>query len=318
MITHVVIYLGCLLGVALGNALPKRSMGVYTLLADDTVPGYTSHDNWLPLLPSYLQSGANVLFFTFLHPGTMAVPPAFANFAKTRGTNAKGAIPANTTIMFSVGGYSYSITPNPWPWLVSPAAATAMAQEVSTWPQRYGCDGIDLDIETGAGDAEGVGPNLMTFIKTLKSLNPRMIVTQPVFGYPQVAAENYVVNYSWDQNGNFLGGADAVGIMVYSGTDSLMYVKNYAQGAHQWQGFPITVDVAPGAILCGMGGDAGGSDVTTVATSVKSQQLGGIMVWYASVVDSRTGKTAFQYGGGQGDASVAASSQWQNALNIMQ
>ena len=26
-----------------------------------------------------------------------------------------------------------------------------MASEVATWPDKYGCDGIDLDIEEGAG-----------------------------------------------------------------------------------------------------------------------------------------------------------------------
>jgi len=291
---------------------------MYTLVADDTVAGYTSNDNWQPGLPHYLESGSNVLFFSFIHPGTMKVPPSFANFAKTRGSANNGSIPANTLIMFSVGGYSYSINPNPWPWLVSDSAATAMAREVATWPSKYGCDGIDLDIETGAGDASGVGPNLMTFIKALKSANPSMIITQPVFGYPQVAAETYVVNHSWDTNGNSVGLTDAVGIMVYEGSQSLMYVKNYAEGTKQWQGFPITVDVTTTDVMCGMGGGASSGDIGTVTGAVKSQNLGGIMVWYASVWDMRTGKTAFQYGGGNGDASVMGSAEWSRAIGLMQ
>jgi hypothetical protein len=32
----------------------------------------------------------------------------------------------------------------PWPWLASPAAAEDMAKEVAAWPEKYGCDGIDL------------------------------------------------------------------------------------------------------------------------------------------------------------------------------
>jgi hypothetical protein len=40
---------------------------------------------------------------------------------------------------------------NPWKWLTSKEAAEAMATEVATWPDKYGCDGIDLDIEEGAG-----------------------------------------------------------------------------------------------------------------------------------------------------------------------
>jgi len=248
----------------------------------------------------------------------MKVPPAYVNLAKTRGSGAAGSIPKDTVIIFSVGGYSYSLKPNPWPFLASLQAAVTMGQEVATWPSKYGCDGIDLDIESGAGDANGVGANLMTFIKTIKSLNPGMIITQPVFGYPQVAAESYVVNYSWDVNGRSLGMADAVGIMVYQGTDALMYVKNYAEGSKQWQGFPITVDVTTTAILCGMGGGASDGDVGKMAAAVKSQNLGGIMVWYASVLDTRTGKIAFQYSGGSGDASVAKSAAWANAIGEMQ
>jgi len=293
-------------------------MGMYCLLADDTVQGYTSNDNWQPALPDWLQTGSNVIFFTFINPKDMNVPPAFSNLAKTRGSGKQGSVPAGTTIIFSVGGYTYSTSPNPWPWLVSEVTATNMALEVATWPSKYGCDGIDLDIEDGAGGAPNVGQNLMTFIKVLKKTNPSMIVTQPVYGYPQVAAEIYVVNYSWDVNGRNLGGADAVGIMVYTGTESLSYVKNYADGSHQWQGFPITVDVATEAILCGMGGGSSTGDISSMASAIKTQNLGGIMVWYTSVLDTKTGKIAFQYAGGTGDANVGASPQWAKAIQQMQ
>jgi len=300
------------------RTLPHRTMGMYLLVADDTITGYTSKDNWQPQLPEYLKSGSNVVFFAFINPETMAVPQSFSNFARTRGSSNPGAIPQNTGIIFSVGGYTYSTHPNPWPFLASTQAATAMAQEVASWPSKYGCDGIDLDIESGAGDATNVGPNLMTFIKVLKSLNPSMIVTQPVFGYPQVAAESYVVNHSWDVNGRSLSMADAVGIMVYQGTDALMYVKNYAEGSKQWQGFPITVDVTTTGILCGMGGGASGGEVDTMAAAIKSQNLGGIMVWYASVLDGKTGKIAYQYSGGSGDSTPAGSGQWAKAIGEMQ
>lgn len=303
---------------AFAAQLPAKTLGMYLLLADDTVAGYTSTDNWQPALNDYQVTGANVLFFTFIHPGTMKVPPAFVNFAKQRGTRANGAIPADTKIIFAIGGYSYSMSPNPWSWLTSPEAATAMAKEVATWPAKYGCDGIDLDIESGAGDAPNVGPNLITFIKVLKQTNPSMIVSQPVFGYPQVAAENYVVNYSWDVNGKKLGLADSIGLMVYEGTQALQYVKNYAQGTQQWQGFPITVNVATSDIILGAGGQASSSDILALASAVKSQNLGGIMVWYASVIDTKTGKPAFQYNGGSNDASAqAATSVWAQAIAMM-
>jgi hypothetical protein len=297
------------------KSLPHRTLGFYALLADDTVPNYGSNANWQPMLPQYMSKGSNVLFFSFINPTDMKVPPAYTNLAKTRGKNENGSIPVNTIIMFSVGGESYSNHPNPWPFLASESAATAMAKQVAQWPSLYGCDGIDIDIETGAGDASNVGPNMDTFVQVLKQTNPGMIVTQPVFGYPQVAAENYIVNHSWDVNSKKLGLVDAVGIMVYQGTQSLQYVKNYAEGSKQWQGFPITVDVTTTDILCGIEGSASGNDLASLAGSIKSQNLGGMIVWFASVIDSKTQQKAFSYG--FDDATNVASSMWANAISTM-
>ena len=61
-----------------------------------------------------------------------------------------------------------------------------MAEKVATWPELYGCDGIDLDIEDGAGDAKGAGPNMIHFIRKLRELNPKMIIGQPTYGFPAV------------------------------------------------------------------------------------------------------------------------------------
>ena len=61
-----------------------------------------------------------------------------------------------------------------------------MAEKVAEWPEKYGCDGIDLDIEDGAGDAKGAGKNMLYFIKKLKRLRPKMIIGQPTYGYPAV------------------------------------------------------------------------------------------------------------------------------------
>lgn len=54
-------------------------------------------------------------------------------------------------MLFS-GGYAYSVKQNPWNWLTSKEAAEAMAEKVAEWPEKYGCDGIDLDLEDGAGN----------------------------------------------------------------------------------------------------------------------------------------------------------------------
>ena len=61
-----------------------------------------------------------------------------------------------------------------------------MAETVSHWQDDYGCDGIDLDIEEGAGAAHGAGENLIHFIRRLRQLKPDFIISQPTYGYPQV------------------------------------------------------------------------------------------------------------------------------------
>ena len=132
-------------------------MALYIVLADDTEDGYHTDADWKPKLYPYQQQGANVLFFTFINPDTMIIPKAFEKLAATRGTNTEGAVPQDTVIIFAIGGIQYSHQYNPWHWLTSKEAAEAMAEEVATWPDKYGCDGIDLDIEDGAGDAIGSG-----------------------------------------------------------------------------------------------------------------------------------------------------------------
>jgi len=57
--------------------LPKKVMGMYILLADNTEDGFHDDADWEPLLYPYQQEGSNVLFFTFIDPSTMAVPNAF-------------------------------------------------------------------------------------------------------------------------------------------------------------------------------------------------------------------------------------------------
>lgn len=282
---------------------PKKVMGLYVLLADDSEKGFESHVDWQPKLYPYMQTGANVLFFTFIHPTTMEVPPAFVNLAKTRGSNEPGAVPADTVILFALGGYAYSVQINPWVWLKSREAAEAMAEKVAQWPEKYGCDGIDLDIEDGAGDAPGAGPNMIHFIRKLRQLNPKMIIGQPTYGFPAIHAEIDVINASWDEKGNNKGLADSIGLMVYEGTNSLNYVKNYVAGTSRWEGFKIKVNAPYNTILLGAKGSTSPGTINKlVDESIKNDYLG-VMVWYASVVDG------LQYGGGSWDASTSEPTQ---------
>ena len=167
---------------------PKKVMGLYVLLADDDEEGFESEsDSWTPELFEWQQEAANVLFFTFIHPDTMDIPPAFKKLAATRGTNQPGAVPKDTVIIFAIGGYAYSLKPNPWHWLTSKEKAEAMAEKVAKWPEMYNCDGIDLDLEDGAGARPEAGPNMIHFIRRLRQLQPKMIISQPTYGYPQVS-----------------------------------------------------------------------------------------------------------------------------------
>jgi len=268
---------------------PKRIMGLYILLADDSEEGFESEADWNPELFEWQQEASNVLFFTFIHPDTMEVPSSFQKMAASRGTDQPGAVPQDTVIMFAIGGYAYSLKPNPWHWLTSQAAAEKMAEEVATWGERYGCDGIDLDLEEGAGAKKEAGPNMIHFIRRLKELAPNMIVSQPVYGYPQVQAESDVINASWDTEGNSLGLADSLGLMVYEGTQALNYVKNYANGAGQWQGFPIKVNAPKSTILLGAKGSSSSATIVKLAKAAVEDDILGIMVWYASV------KNGFDY-----------------------
>merc|ERR1712212_692587 len=269
-------------------AWPSKVLGLYILLADDDEDGFDSNAEWNPELFPWQQKAANVLFFTFIHPGTMEVPPSFQKLAASRGSNAEGSVPSDTVIMFAIGGYSYSLSPNPWHWLTSKEAAEEMAVTVAGWPEKYGCDGIDLDLEEGAGARREAGPNMIHFIRKIREIRKaagltRMIISQPTYGYPQVQAEIDVINASWDSDGSSSNLADSVGLMVYEGTQALNYVKNYANGSGQWQGFPVTASAPTNTILLGAKGASSSSSITSLAKAAVDQDLLGIMVWYASV-----------------------------------
>ena len=123
---------------------------------------------------------------------------------------------------------------------------------------------------------------MVHFVRKLKELNPSMIVSQPTYGWPQVKAEIDVINASWDSDGHKLGVADSIGLMVYEGTSSLNYVKNY-DSSKRWQGHPISAAVPNNAILLGAKGVTSSSAIQQLAARAVAEDLLGIMVWYASV-----------------------------------
>merc|ERR1719191_2064082 len=102
--------------------------------------------------------------------------------------------------------------------------------------------------------APGAGPNMIHFIRKLRELNPKMIIGQPTYGFPAIHAEIDVINASWDEKGNNKNLADSIGLMVYEGTNSLNYVKNYNAGTSRWEGFKIKVNAPNSTILLGAKG----------------------------------------------------------------
>jgi hypothetical protein len=208
----------------------------------------------------------------------MKVPISFKNLAATRGTNQEGAIPQSTKVIFAIGGIGYSLSVNPWDWLTSKAKAEAMAVKVARWKKQYNIDGIDLDIENGAGDRPEAGKHMIHFIKKIREIEPSMIISQPTFGFPQIPANNEVINAGWSKDGRSRGLVDSVGIMLYQGTQSLRYVDNYGEGKHG-----ITARVPRDKILVGADGCATQATLQELARACVDQDLGGIMVWASSV-----------------------------------
>merc|ERR1712196_255853 len=161
------------------------------------------------------------------------------------------------------------------------------------------------------------GPMVMAFVTKLRSIAPSMIITQPVYGYPAVPEENYVVNMAFAKNSTALQRVDSIGIMTYEGSESLNYLKNYMSPS-KWGG-AIKVPVPSNKILVGARGCASDGDIQTLAEAVRDQDLGGIMVWYSSVNDKATGKPGNQYGGGNMDSSnKGTTADWAKALATMQ
>ena len=79
------------------------------------------------------------------------------------------------------------------------------------------------------------------------------------------------------------GLADSIGLMVYEGTSSLNYVKNYVDGPGRWQGFPQTCRAPSDVIILGAKGQAGESTMNALVDAVIESDFLGIMVWYVSI-----------------------------------
>ena len=300
--------------------MPSKMVGMYVLVSDNGDSKYKDSHHWTPRLHQYQVEGANVIFMTFVDPKTMEVPVAMRNLAASRGKSETGSVPHATKLIVSVGGQAYSASRKSWPFMKTPENARAMAATVSKWQDDYGVDGIDIDIEWGAGNNKAESENLVTFIAELGSLNPHFIITQPVYGYPQVTAESHVVNSAFGSPPSVPSNSsiDRVGIMVYDGDASLQYVDNYCKGASK--SVPqVHVNVPPQAILVGIGGGATAKTMASIVSAVAKRDLSGMFVWYGSLLDSATGKPGLEYGRSSDAASWPEAEQrlWKKSLRAI-
>uniref|UniRef100_A0A7S2H6Z9 GH18 domain-containing protein n=1 Tax=Haptolina brevifila TaxID=156173 RepID=A0A7S2H6Z9_9EUKA len=107
--------------------------------------------------------------------------------------------------------------------------------------------------------------------------------------------------------------------MVYSGTGAEEWVKYYTEGCSaycsQFQ-CSLPACVPPKDMVLGIDGSATSGEILTVSKDVKAKGYGGVMVWYASVLDSATGKSGLQYG--NMDASLSKLPAWSAGLQAMQ
>jgi hypothetical protein len=155
------------------NRLPTYTRGVYLLLADNTASVFNdlgqsvlSTQEWSPRIGSWINQ-FNVVFFTFINTD-MVVPPSFEH------ARSSGQIAPGTKIIYSIGGYSYSMDTQGWKkWFGNADSAKHLASQVAQWP----CDGIDLDIEDGAGNDGDVAANMLVFAQELRKLRPNFIIT---------------------------------------------------------------------------------------------------------------------------------------------
>lgn len=200
--------------------LPSYMRGLYLLLSDrdmwvknnqgQSVP---SNQYWTPRVSSWIHQ-FNVVFFTFIDHD-MKVPPSFES-ARTSGQFAAG-----TKIIYSLAGDGYSQDIAAWKSTFS--NPKALASQVAQWK----CDGIDIDFENGIGADFAFSANLVIFVQELRRLRPDFIITQAVFGWPQVISQSLLTVKSWTNTAQSNNLLDSVGIMVYENADSLKYVDLY-------------------------------------------------------------------------------------------
>jgi len=239
----------------------------------------------------------NTYFLSFLNPNTMftngqvAKPSfAFTQFSSTR--DVAGSPKSSDKVIYSIGGYSYSQSGQLWPMFDSNANAILFAQAVVSWKQLYKMDGFDLDWEAASWYLTSTQVQaIYTFISTLKTLDPTLILTVEEGGYPQFAGATVI---QWaNTNGkltNLMSYVNYWNVMFYS-TDPTQNSLYWAQSSWQkdcssW--CALGTKIPSNKILLGVPGccDQASTQATLkselCATGPDGLQYGGYHTWYIS------------------------------------
>jgi hypothetical protein len=237
----------------------------------------------------------NTYWLSFLNPNTIfangsaSIPSAaFTQFSLNR--NAVGGPKSTDKVLYSIGGYSYSQPGQNWPMFSSNANAQAFAQAVVSWKKNFLMDGFDLDWETASASATQIQA-VYTFLTTIKSLDPTILITVEEAGYPQYMGAA-LISYALGINAlsTLYNTVDYFNVMFYSTdptTNALYWVQSsWQKSCTSW--CALGTLVPSNKIILGLPGCC--SQAATQA-SLKAQMCAtgpdglsyaGYMVWYVS------------------------------------
>ena len=185
----------------------------------------------------------------------------------------------------------------------SDANAILFAKAVASWKKLYKMDGFDLDWEAASWILSTTQVQaIYTFIATLKTLDPSLLLTVEEGGYPQFAGATVI---QWaNTNGklaNLMAAVDYWNVMYYStetASNSLTWVKNsWQKDCTSW--CALGTVIPSNKILLGVPGCC---DLASTQATLKAElctkggdglAYGGYHTWYIS--SDSTSKIA--YGG---------------------
>ena len=268
--------------------LHDPTVGGWVLTDDVTVP---MPPDWFPQVRS--SSSFNTYWLSFLNPNTIFTngeantpPSSFTKFSLSR--NEVGGPRTTDKVIYSIGGYSYSMGGYSWSMFDNNENAITFAKAVVQWKSAYHADGFDIDWESSSlTDVQKEA--ILTFITTVKQMDPSFIITMEEAGYPQYATA-LVIQYanSKGELNNLINNVDAFNVMFYSvdqSQNSMTWVKNdWQKDCTNW--CPLGTSIPSSKIVLGVPGCCDQSPTSSIAENFlcsKGNDEGnykGFMIWY--------------------------------------